>query len=59
MVKDNYHIGLYSSELTLRQTCDQESKILSCLKEANWGFILSIDNGDKKFKYDWNTFTPI
>lgn len=58
-VKEHYHIGLYSSELTLRHTYDQESKILSCLKEANWGFILSIDDGNKKFKYDWNTFTPI
>jgi hypothetical protein len=59
MIKDGFHLGLYSSTLEQTHTHQQESHILNCLYKANWGFILSIDNGDDNFKYDWNTFMPV
>lgn len=58
VIKNNYHIGLYSSTLEQRNTPEQEIAIVKCLSNARWGFILSIDNGDNKFNYDWNTFVP-
>lgn len=57
VVTENFHIGLYSSSLQTRPTEQQEYDILNYLKSVKWGFILSVDNGDKKFKFDWNTFT--
>ena len=59
VVNSNFHIGLYSSSLTTKPTHQQETEILRCLKSAKWGFILSIDNGDKRFHFDWNTFIPV
>lgn len=59
VITDKYHIGIYSSSLESRTMAEQDKKILACLKKAKWGLILSIDNGDKNFQYDWNTFIPI
>lgn len=56
---DKFHIGLYSSRLQDTHTVEQESNILNCLLKANWGFILSIDNGDNNFIFDWNTFIGV
>lgn len=59
MIMNGFHIGLYSSTLEHNHTPQQENDILNCLYKANWGFILSIDNGDTNFKLDWNTFIPV
>jgi hypothetical protein len=56
---NKFHIGLYSSRLEDVHTLQQENDILNCLLQANWGFILSIDNCDNNFIFDWNTFIGI
>lgn len=59
VIENNYELVLYPSSLEHCLTQKQEKDMLDCLNKATWGFILSIDNGNKYFQYDWNTFVPI
>lgn len=56
---DGFRIGFYGSTLGYIRTIEEESGIVNSLLQAKWGFILSIDNADNNFIFDWNSFIAI
>ncbi len=56
--QDKYHVGLYNSTLEQKLSPEYAAAMIDCLQHAGWGWVLSIDDGNELFKFDWETFIP-